>query len=405
MHIEGDELITREDAELLVDSWARTASRGEGGVWTPMLEEFELGYVAWVRQPEGVRAEPGSGVRQVIDRYTGEVTPWGSVPAPMVAEHYRRHRANFPAGAPTVDPVASIRLQATHGLAPTTAVHLTLAHDRRMRIAYGAKGDQELNHHPVVRSWLDAHPPGHLARGAERHAELIVLSDILHSYDAATGEPTTPETAANLFRDAVDYRKTRVRAGDSSDAVSCYSCVEAWVRFGIFPPSLLAKMTEVDGFAAGRYRPGIPQEVLEMPGDVEFAPEVSPSDAAAIQKYLPRSDDPTKPQAHLDIINTYVGIRREGSIPGEVHRVEEFMIRPWANWRDLAPVPDRVGNESVYAIGVENAGEGAIVGDGLGRIFLIDQAGEWFIGGDIDEALVTLLRGREQRRIRDDGTW
>ena len=38
-------------------------------------------------------------------------------------------------------------------------------------------------------------------------------------------------------------------------------------------------------------------------------------------------------------------------------------------------------------------------------MFALDQAGEWFVGPDIDAALTNLLLGRPAARIRDDGTW
>jgi SUKH-3 immunity protein len=49
--------------------------------------------------------------------------------------------------------------------------------------------------------------------------------------------------------------------------------------------------------------------------------------------------------------------------------------------------------------------EALMVGDEHGRVFLLDQAGEWFLGPSLDQALVTLYQGREQPRLRDDRTW
>jgi hypothetical protein len=46
-----------------------------------------------------------------------------------------------------------------------------------------------------------------------------------------------------------------------------------------------------------------------------------------------------------------------------------------------------------------------MVGDEHGRVFLLDQAGEWFLGPSLDQALVTLYYGREQPRLLDDRTW
>ncbi|MEV0157060.1 SUKH-3 domain-containing protein [Micromonospora sp. NPDC050686] len=43
--------------------------------------------------------------------------------------------------------------------------------------------------------------------------------------------------------------------------------------------------------------------------------------------------------------------------------------------------------------------------DEHGRIFALDQAGEWFVGADVDTALTNLLLGHAPARVRDDGTW
>jgi hypothetical protein len=58
----------------------------------------------------------------------------------------------------------------------------------------------------------------------------------------------------------------------------------------------------------------------------------------------------------------------------------------------------------LYPIGRTSA-DGILAGDDRGRIFLIDQAGEWFVGSTIDEAVVSLVVGRALPRLRDDGGW
>jgi hypothetical protein len=59
----------------------------------------------------------------------------------------------------------------------------------------------------------------------------------------------------------------------------------------------------------------------------------------------------------------------------------------------------------LFPIGTE--GPDAIVAvDERGRVFVLDQGGEWFVGSSIDEALVSLLAGDgPAARIHDDGTW
>ena len=126
-------------------------------------------------------------------------------------------------------------------------------------VARGAKGDQELRHHHLVRTTSTTCPAGHLVRGGERHAELVVLSDILHDYDnrnARTGQPPlTEETARTLLRDAqVEFFHVR-DAGDplgGQPARPCESCIKALVYFGMLPWSHLAFVEEWRPQPAGR---------------------------------------------------------------------------------------------------------------------------------------------------------
>jgi SUKH-3 immunity protein/YwqJ-like deaminase len=406
-------LVTRADAELLVGAWAEDASRRAGADFSPMLEEFEHGFVAWVRQPAGMLAEPGSGVRRVIDRATGEISTWGSVSAPMVAEQYRRHRERYPAGVPTIDPVASIRHQARPSVGPGTAAHLTLAHDRRMRIAYGAKGDQVLNHHPLVRDWLAAHPTGQLARGCDRHAEMIVVSDVLHSYDAVTGGPTSLETARSLFAQVIDYQLVRIRPDSigpgQHSAYSCYSCMELFVHIGMFRPRILDRhRDEVNNFVYAWERPDFPPGLVPfLAPDGFMAPTRDFSRPATTWDNIRHDPEAPLPQAGLEITRAYCECLHRGSVPGAAHRVEEFLVKPgfFAWCRGLANDFGATLGVQAFPLGEENTMEGFMVGDELGRVFLLDQAGEWFLGSDIDQALLTLYYGREQPRLRDDRSW
>lgn len=65
----------------------------------------------------------------------------------------------------------------------------------------------------------------------------------------------------------------------------------------------------------------------------------------------------------------------------------------------------RVTGTRLFPIGVEGDGEAYLAVDEGGRVFALDHAGEWFLGASIQEALVTLVRGVEPPRVRDDGTW
>jgi hypothetical protein len=401
-------LITRGDAALLAQSWADDAARSDGGEWTAMLEEFELGYVVWVKPPDGAQLGIGAAARRVIDQATGEITTWGSVPAETVAEQYRRHRQTYPAAAPTVDPVATIRRQASRPVAPTIAMHLMLGHDQRLRIAYGAKGDQELNHHPVVREWLDAQPPGHLCRGAERHAEMIAISDVLHAYDVTIGQTTTLEQAQRLFGNPIEFAPMRVRPGQRSQvtALPCYSCAAILVHLDLFRPQILEKMGHRMLVMSALDRPDFPAELRQLdPPPSLHTEHVSAQSGEVVRDPLPQKVE-AAPAAVQEIARRYLNAGHEGSCTGQVHRVDSLWIRPsMQSFQELADEFGRVMSLTATSIGVENGGEGVIVADERGRVFLLDQAGEWFLGDDIDEAMITLFLGREQRRIRDDGTW
>jgi hypothetical protein len=114
----------------------------------------------------------------------------------------------------------------------------------------------------------------------------------------------------------------------------------------------------------------------------------------------------TRPPAIQDIAVRYRPSYQKGSRPGQVHRADAFTLWPGLDvYPELAEDFGRYLGVSAYTIGDESLAESLIVADEHGRVFVLDQAGEWFLGADIDDALVTLFHGREQRRLRDDGTW
>jgi hypothetical protein len=85
-------VISAVEAQQLARSWALDclpASKGEVGLY-----EFESGYVVWP-----VPAQCVDEARAVVDKATGELTRWPSLPVPAVAQRYQRARearARFP---------------------------------------------------------------------------------------------------------------------------------------------------------------------------------------------------------------------------------------------------------------------------------------------------------------------
>lgn len=75
-----------------------------------------------------------------------------------------------------------------------------------------------------------------------------------------------------------------------------------------------------------------------------------------------------------------------------------------ASVETLADVGSVLG-VSLFPIGAEGDMDAILAIDERGRVFSIDHAGEWFLGETLDEAVETLVLGRNPERVRDDGTW
>ncbi|WP_371497779.1 SUKH-4 family immunity protein [Kitasatospora sp. NBC_00374] len=149
-------MITREQAVDTAHRWIngelpQEAARGVRS------HEFELGWVVWP-EPSPVQVDPLTGARRapeeigaacaVVDRVTGELTVWPSVPVPTVVRRYRDRL-----GAGSYDPV----------LPPVTGpgVRATLVH----RDAEGAQHTLVVDSapglpHPLLRGWQQLRSQG-----------------------------------------------------------------------------------------------------------------------------------------------------------------------------------------------------------------------------------------------------
>jgi hypothetical protein len=248
-------MITREEAEQIADKWVGD-SAPEGGTLIPTVHEFDLGFVVWGRQPPDQPPLFGAG-RGIIDRQTGELSVWPSLPVDMVIEQFRVQKAAQPPTVWTWDPAEQARWDLRHVASPTNITHLTLGD--RMVISRSVKGDAEPNHHRLVREFLDDLEPEYRERGYDRCAEPAALSDALHAEDSrralANEPPITLEHArADLFRGA-DMVTYRVReSGDPMGGKTgppCVSCALLGQYFGFQvspPPELdLSEMAGSEG--------------------------------------------------------------------------------------------------------------------------------------------------------------
>lgn len=417
-------MIDRREAEQIAAQWAHRESLRRGYECAPMVAEFDLGYVVWTSEAAAALPVPGEGTRTVIDRETGRVSSWPGLPPTVVQQMYRQRRESIVTPVRTADPAVELRRNARRRPTPAAAAHITLA-DRQV-IGRGAKGDQELRHHPLVQDYLDDLPPGHLVRGGDRHAELVALSDLLHAEDARRAEeagrggggapPMAPDDVRRLVAGAA-IEVFRVR--EPGDPVGgqpvrpCESCINALVYFGLlewphlayveewrpaggpdpqpgrFPPEVAAvlaaggwRVSEVDHMLAEAWT----GEVLAVPG--------------AEHRHV---DLPAARQAMTGLVGAVAG--RRG--PGLAHWIRVFEINPVAAAHSadiLADFGTLIGAR-LFPLGTEGDNDSILAIDEHGRVFALDQAGEWFLGATADAAVVALVTGQRAARVRDDGTW
>ncbi|GAA2578514.1 hypothetical protein GCM10010435_63650 [Winogradskya consettensis] len=410
-------MITRDEAEEIAAGWARSETERRGYECTPMVTEFDLGFVVWTRQPPAVLPIPGDGARTVIDRETGALSTFPGVPPSVVAELYRERWPEVAAQRRTVAPEVELRRNARRRPVPTTAAHITV--DGRLYLARGAKGDQEINHHPLVARQLRDLEPASTVRGLERHAELIVLSDVLHEADRHRETPMTRDEVRAWLRTA-DFEAYFVREkGDplaGTEARPCESCIAILVDFALLPWSHLAFIEPFRPYSENVAQPGrFPDPVAGALADAGWRPmqrtvaEVLADGMIDDVVLVPGNRHrhrvfPAARAAVMDFPGIFCGLRGPG-------------IRRQIRWLNLEPsaaayTADVLGEfgtvigTRLFPLGVEAKGDAILAIDEHGRVFALDQGGEWYLGKDLDEALTGLLTGDgPAERVRDDGSW
>ncbi|MEU3452767.1 SUKH-3 domain-containing protein [Micromonospora sp. NPDC006766] len=410
-------MIERQQAEQLAAVWARRDSDRLGHPCTPLIEEFDLGYLITSTVAPEARVLPGDLPTTVVDKETGEVSTWPRLPLAAVAQMFRQRRPPEPRAPRTVDAAGQLLREITRLPTPGAAAHLTL--DGRVHVALGVKGDVELNHHPLVRSYLDGLPSGHLVRGGERHAEMVVVSDVLHERDhrrAADGlPPLTFEEARQILGDS-RIESFRIREpGDPAGGpaeLPCDSCINFLVRLNALPWSDQAYAQEwrsrpqVDP-EPGRFATEVANALVEAGWRPHFGDEVlAAASVRDVTAVTGRRHVHAVFPAVMSTLTSFPGLESRRQGPGEEVWISRVDIHPW----DMAHSADTLADfgavlgVGLFPLGTER-GDSIIAVDEHGRIFALDQAGEWFLGPDIDAALTTLLLGRAPARVRDDGSW
>lgn len=404
-------MATFEDARLLAERYAASDSLRTGQPWRGYVEEFADGWFIWTVPPPDSRPDIGTGNKTVLDRETGGLSHWPAMPTEAVAAMYERART---AGS---SPAAPGRLVPT----PTMLARVTSPEGQVIE-ASGATGEAEPDHHRLVAAWLAGQPTGQLVRGTARHAELSVLSQWLMHLDAVHAE-------AGLA--LLDLDAAKVRLGQCEGSVlairpdddharpvrPCDSCLRAWVHFGLYDETALAFV-----------EPYRPESAVAPPDPYRFPPQVAATlvDGGWGRVRTRANGQPFDPQRWGEI-----AVEMLSEKPGRRYRIPAFdaaraaiarypvltaqlrgpgrdcWVRPFtlAVKEQLAGYGDVLGDfaqvigAGLFPLGEEEGG-GLIAVDERGRIFVLDQAGEWYYGENIDAALTALLEGHEPTRLR-----
>jgi hypothetical protein len=414
-------MITRADADAVAAAWARSESLAKGREHRADVEEFDLGFSV---KTVAVRrlfspSEVGAGVR-VIDRETGRVSTWPNWPSATLQEVYREQRGDVVDPPRTADPELQLRREIHRRPAPSVAAHATV--QGRVYIARGAKGDQKLNHHRLVRERLAEQSPQETVRGCERHAEMIVCSDALHDVDRRRGldglAPLTLDEARQVLGESlfVTFQIQEPGAETAGEPnTPCATCSYVLTQLALLPwgstgalyhdiaperpnpePARFSDVAAAE-LLNGRWKPETPYEVRYGMAEVMAADVVKTRGQEFRHEPFPAV------YAAFGLTGKLIVKRRA---PGLEQRVQLFEIwsMPVRHTADVLHEFGQVIGARLFPLGRVNF-ESVLAIDEHGRVFHLDQAGEWFVADSYVEALETLIQGRRTHRVRDDGTW
>lgn len=111
--------------------------------------------------------------------------------------------------------------------------------------------------------------------------------------------------------------------------------------------------------------------------------------------------------AALEALAEFGGVVVPADASGEEVAVSGFALDPELALHTVSSLANLGAALStrLFPLGVEGEGCGILAVDETGRVFLLDHAGEWFLGGCTAEALVALVTGRLPALLREDGSW
>ncbi|GIF24505.1 hypothetical protein BJ973_007984 [Actinoplanes tereljensis] len=406
-------MISLEEAEFVAEGWAHKQSIRRGYPCTPHVDELALGYAVWMQLPPEIRTEPGEDVTTVIDRDTGRLSHWPIASTAELDEHYRERRDAAIGRHQTADPVAELKREAHRRVSPAVAAHLTLG-DRLFR-ARGAKGDQELRHHPLVAQLLAAIPAENTVRGAERHAELLVVSDVLYEADKVRDAALDLGDARALLAqgqfDTFHIRESGDPIG-GEPASSCFTCQSVLIELSVLPASRQVDWRQTAGIdpEPGRFPAEVAWELAHRGWVPESRQRRARLGAGEVDRLVAGRGAEFElaefPAARAAFTEFY-GVLTSRNCPGVAQRVRSFDIGHGSIAHLTDPLCELgiIVDARMFPLGTEGDDEAVLAIDERGRVFALDQGGEWFLGETLDQALVALLTGHPAARLHDDGTW
>ncbi|GAA1380393.1 SUKH-3 domain-containing protein [Catellatospora chokoriensis] len=401
-------MATIDDALRLAERFAVEATLRDGKPYRGLVDEFAHGWCVWV-VPTRPPAEPppiGSGVTVVLDRHTGLLAYYPAWWTEQVKERYQPGSATHLARPPKPS-----RAEAAQALPGPARIAMALTKQNVSVLAGSARGDAAPVHHPAVAGWLAAQPAGRLVRGAARHADLMLLSRLCADW-AQTGS-TDPAAMWSALAEPwpTSYPTMSDRPlGLGPDLPCCVTCQLAWQEFGGDPAAV--DWTELrEPVAAGaapdpdRFPPAVAAVLVEggwTGGGL---------DPAQVDRLLDEAreahgawHDRAAASAAREVFVRYPQLSTRATVAGVDCLAQQFTLRMPD---EFCPVPELAAFERrlgvpVCPIGSETAFNILVV-DARNRFFVLDQGGDWFLGGHVDEALANLATGRAPGRLRADG--
>ncbi|MEU8235697.1 SUKH-3 domain-containing protein [Actinoplanes sp. NPDC048967] len=343
--------------------WAERAGCEPGQV---VLHEDELG---WSVQAPGVRASYAT----FVDKVTGRVVSFAN---PAYLDDQYREQLDHERGVPPRPGFGGAAVEAPGAVAEVALESSATVHASSVRTAE----PPEL--HPLVQARLSAVPARARVRGAEWHPELVAFGQLVSD----PGD-VAPHVRLWRVREPSDPRQGHANGGP------CATCAEVLGYRPLWPSDRPGRQAGDSAWqrrlarrrlhrrpapAKARVAERI-EQVLAVRG-VEHEHTVSPAAVEALEQYL--------------------GADSTVQVPGRSVRTAPFHIDPgWvADTADtLGRVARRVG-APLFPLGTAGY-EGLLAIDPAGRVFLIDESGEWSLGTGLPAALDTLLLGRSAPRV------